>query len=286
MRGSKPVALFAAGPDGEVVPVNVSVIEYHVAGTAKYLTTLVDETQRLVLEQAKGDFFNMVSHDMRTPLTSLSGVLQMTLAGTYGPLPDVAQSKLEIARSSSDLLLSMINRLLEIERIESSNLELKIEPLDFAALVKQAGDLISPQLEPKALRLDLVAEPCFVAADSHYLLEVILNLLTNAIKYSPEKGLLSMSCRVTKDAVPLVLFELSDQGPGVPADKKEQIFERFLQSDSSRDRSSGFGLGLSICRRIILQHGGEIGVKDASARGAIFWFSLKAATNPSGSQSL
>jgi signal transduction histidine kinase len=95
-----------------------------------------------------------------------------------------------------------------------------------------------------------------------------------------------MSCRVTKDAVPLVLIELSDQGPGVPADKKEQIFERFLQSDSSRDRSSGFGLGLSICRRIILQHGGEIGVKDASARGAIFWFSLKAATNPSGSQSL
>ncbi len=80
-----------------------------------------------------------------------------------------------------------------------------------------------------------------------------------------------------------MLFELVDQGPGVPDDKKEQIFERFLQADSSRDRSTGFGLGLSICRRIILQHGGEIGVKDsandkdsASASGAIFWFALKA----------
>jgi signal transduction histidine kinase len=287
----EPQPLFAAGPDGEVVPVNVSVIEYHVAGTAKYLTTLVDETQRLILEQAKGDFFNMVSHDMRTPLTSLSGVLQMTLAGTYGPLPELAVAKLEIARSSSALLLGMINRLLEIGRIESANLELKIEPFDFAALVRQAGDLISPQLEPKSLRLELTAEPCVVAADSHYILEVILNLLTNAIKFSPKSGLISMSCRVVKEAVPMVLFELVDQGPGVPGDKKEQIFERFWQADNSRDRSSGFGLGLSICRRIILQHGGEIGVKDsvkgsfkdsprengsASAAGATFWFALKA----------
>lgn len=287
----EPQPLFAAGPDGEVVPVNVSVIEYHVAGTAKYLTTLVDETQRLILEQAKGDFFNMVSHDMRTPLTSLSGVLQMTLAGTYGPLPGLAVAKLEIARSSSALLLGMINRLLEIGRIESANLELKIELFDFAALVRQAGDLISPQLEPKSLRLELTAEPCVVAADSHYILEVILNLLTNAIKFSPKSGLISMSCRVLKEAVPMVLFELVDQGPGVPGDKKEQIFERFWQADNSRDRSSGFGLGLSICRRIILQHGGEIGVKDsvkgsfkdsprengsASAAGATFWFALKA----------
>lgn len=287
----EPQPLSAAGPDGEVVPVNVSVIEYHVAGTAKYLTTLVDETQRLILEQAKGDFFNMVSHDMRTPLTSLSGVLQMTLAGTYGPLPELAVAKLEIARSSSALLLGMINRLLEIGRIESANLELKIEPFDFAALVRHAGDLISPQLEPKSLRLELTAEPCVVAADSHYILEVILNLLTNAIKFSPKSGLISMSCRVLKEAVPMVLFELVDQGPGVPGDKKEQIFERFWQADNSRDRSSGFGLGLSICRRIILQHGGEIGVKDsfkdsfkdsprendsASAAGATFWFALKA----------
>ncbi|MFA6208674.1 MAG: ATP-binding protein [Candidatus Obscuribacterales bacterium] len=271
---SKSVALFAAGPDGEIVPVNASVIEYHAAGSAKYLTTLVDETQRLVLEQAKSDFFNMVSHDMRTPLTSLSGVLQMTIAGLYGPIPDVVGAKLEIARSSSALLLGMINRLLEIERIDSSNLELKIETLDFAALVRQAGDLISPQLEPKALRLELVAEPCLVAADGHYIFEVILNLLTNAIKHSPKNGLLSMSCRVSKGDKPKITFELVDQGPGVPESKKEQIFERFLQADSSRDRSSGFGLGLSICRRIILQHGGEIGVKDAPAGGAVFWFSL------------
>ncbi|CAN5424375.1 hypothetical protein BH11CYA1_BH11CYA1_09420 [soil metagenome] len=282
---SKSVPLFASGPDGEVVPVNVSVIEYHAAGSAKYLTTLVDETQRLVLEQAKGDFFNMVSHDMRTPLTSLSGVLQMTLAGMYGPLPEVAAAKLEIAKSSSALLLGMINRLLEVERIESASLELKIEPLDFAALVRQAGDLISPQLEPKSLRLELVAEPCTISADSHYLLEVILNLLTNSIKYSPQNGILSMSCRMTKvessqlssrGETRQVLFELADQGPGVPADKKEQIFERFLQADSSRDRSTGFGLGLSICRRIVLQHGGAIGVKDGPRGGAIFWFSLKA----------
>ncbi|MDP3510763.1 MAG: HAMP domain-containing sensor histidine kinase [Candidatus Melainabacteria bacterium] len=272
----EPQPLFAVGSDGEVVPVNVSVVEYHVAGTVKYLTTVVDETQRLILEQAKGDFFNMVSHDMRTPLTSLSGVLQMTVAGTYGPLPELAVKKLEIARSSSALLLGMINRLLEIGRIESANLELKIEPLDFAALVRQAGDLISPQLEPKSLRLELRAEPCVIAADSHYILEVILNLLTNAIKFSPENALLSMSCRVVREAVPMVLFELVDQGPGVPGDKKEQIFERFWQADNSRDRSSGFGLGLSICRRIILQHGGEIGVRDASAAGATFWFALKA----------
>jgi PAS domain S-box-containing protein len=268
---SKPVSLFAVGSDGEAIPVNVSVTEYASAGKTKYLTTIVDETQRIILEQAKSDFFSMVSHDMRTPLTSISGVLQLAIAGGYGPVPDTISKKLELARSSSNLLLRMISRLLEIERMESSDLELKLEPVDMSSLARQAGELISPQLEEKKLRLEFNAENCLVKADMHYLVEVMLNLLTNSIKYSPQNGNLIMSCRPTDG---LAVFELLDQGPGVPADKKESIFERFAQADNRRDRSIGFGLGLSICRKIIAQHGGRIGVKDGPQGGSIFWFSL------------
>ncbi len=272
------VSLFAQDRDGELIPVTVSVALFTAGDAQKYLITIVDETQNLMLQQAKSDFFNMVSHDLRTPLTSISGVLQMTMAGLYGPISAVASEKLNLACVSSDLLLTMINRLLEIEKIESSALVLKIDTIEFSALVKKAGDLISPQLDKKLLRLELDSEPCLIAADSYYLLEVILNLLTNAIKYSPAKGKLFMSCRKVNNQA---IFELVDQGPGVPADKRDVIFERFLQADSGRDGSIGFGLGLSICKKIILEHGGTIGVKDGSAGGAVFWFSIPAKSQSS-----
>lgn len=267
----KPVQMLALTSEGESVPVNVSVTPFLNVGVSKYLVTLVDETERLILEQAKSDFFSMVSHDMRTPLTSISGVLQLAIAGAYGDLPDQTIERLELARTSSTLLLEMINRLLQIEKMETANLDLTLETFNLSDLVKQAETLVAPQFAAKSLTCSMSSERALVSADKNYLLEVILNLITNSIKYSPKNGNLVLKCYQIEDNV---MFELIDQGPGIPDDKKARIFDRFAQADADSDKGTSFGLGLSICRKVVAQHGGSIGVKDAPAGGAIFWFKL------------
>lgn len=268
---SKPVQMLALTSDGESVPVNVSATPFSNAGVTKYLVTLVDETERLILEQAKSDFFSMVSHDMRTPLTSISGVLQLAIAGAYGDLSNQTVERLKLAQTSSTLLLEMINRLLQIEKMETASLDLTLETFDLADLVKEAETIVAPQFAAKSLNCSMTIESAMVNADKNYLLEVILNLITNSIKYSPAKGDLVLKChRIDTNAI----FELIDQGPGIPDDKKARIFDRFAQADADSDKSTSFGLGLSICRKVVAQHGGSIGVKDAPQGGAIFWFKL------------
>ncbi|MBS1952585.1 MAG: hypothetical protein JST89_00220 [Cyanobacteria bacterium SZAS-4] len=267
----KPVQMLALTSIDESVPVNVSVTPFLNAGVTKYLVTLVDETERLILEQAKSDFFNMISHDMRTPLTSISGVLQLAIAGAYGDLPDQTVEKLELARTGSTLLLDMINRLLQIEKMETANLDLTLETFDLSDLVNQADTLVAPQFIAKSITCSISSEKTMVNADKNLLLEVILNLMTNSIKYSPRNGELVLKCH---QADSNAMFELIDQGPGIPDDKKARIFDRFAQADAHSDKSTSFGLGLSICRKVIAQHGGSIGVTDAPQGGAIFWFKL------------
>lgn len=268
----KPVELNALTAEKELVPVKVSTVSFNQDDQTKYLTVLVDETEAYMLKQAKSDFFSMVSHDMRTPLATISGVLQMTLKGAHGNVTPEQENKLRVALKSSSVLLEMVNRLLQIEKIASAEIELHAEPIDVWDLVMEVVHIIEPQLEAKNLRLVTHDEHQTVLADRTYIVEVIMNLISNAMKYSPSGGEISVSSRREGEQV---FVEVADQGPGVPESKKKLVFERYKQVDKRRDSKIGFGLGLSICKSIVLQHGGSIGVKDGKEGGSIFWFSLK-----------
>lgn len=264
--------LFALTPEKELVPVKVSTVAFDSKDEKKFLTVVADETESFKLKQAKSDFFSMVSHDMRTPLSTISGVLQMAINGTHGDLGRDATDRLEVALRSSSVLLELVERLLKIEQIDTTEIELTLETLDIAEIVKEVSSMLAPQLESKNLKIVNVIESQSVFADRTYIQEVVMNLVSNAIKYSPEGGMIRLSNKTENSQATV---EIADQGPGVPASKKQSIFERFKQADKKRDSKIGFGLGLAICKAIVLQHGGSIGVRDADGSGSIFWFSLQ-----------
>jgi signal transduction histidine kinase len=267
-----PMDLFAVSAEKELVPVKVSTVSFDSNDKQKYLTVVTDETESFRLKQAKSDFFSMVSHDMRTPLSTISGVLQMAVKGAHGELNKETSDRLNVALHNSSVLLELVNRLLQIEQIATSDIELNPEVIDISDIATEVVSLIAPQLEGKNLKLFNEIQSQSVFADRSYIQEVVMNLVSNAIKYSPEGGEIRLSNK-TEDKQ--TFFEVADQGPGVPASKKGAIFERYKQADKKRDSKIGFGLGLAICKAIVSQHGGSIGVRDADGKGSIFWFSLE-----------
>lgn len=209
---------------------------------------------------------------MRTPLGTISGVLQLELKGAHGALAKETRDRLEVALKSASVLLELVNRVLKIEQIATSDIELSQEKIDISDLTKEVASIIAPQLESKKLDIVNKVESQSVFADRGYIQEVLMNLVSNAVKYSPEGGEIRLSNK-TEDG--RVIIEVADQGPGVPTSKKNSIFERYKQADKKRDSKLGFGLGLAICKAIVLQHGGSIGVRDADGGGSVFWFSLE-----------
>ncbi len=177
-----------------------------------------------------------------------------------------------MALHNSSVLLELVNRLLQIEQIATTDIDLHPEVVDISQIASEVVSLIAPQLEPKNLKLVNESHSQSVFADRSYIQEVVMNLVSNAIKYSPEGGEIRLS---NKTEGTQTFFEVADQGPGVPASKKKAIFERFKQADRKRDSKIGFGLGLAICKAIVSQHGGSIGVRDADEKGSVFWFSLE-----------
>ncbi|MBA3993809.1 MAG: hypothetical protein C0469_09805 [Cyanobacteria bacterium DS2.3.42] len=266
-----PMEFFAVTPDKELVPVKVSTVSFDSNDKQKFLTVVADESESFRLKQAKSDFFSMVSHDMRTPLGTISGVLQLAIKGAHGELNKETVDRLNVALHNSSVLLELVNRLLQIEQIATTDIELNPEIVDVSQIASEVVSLIAPQLEPKNLKLINESHSQSVFADRSYIQEVVMNLVSNAIKYSPEGGEIRLSNKTDGDQT---IVEVADQGPGVPASKKKAIFERFKQADKKRDSKIGFGLGLAICKAIVSQHGGSIGVRDADGGGSIFWFSL------------
>lgn len=267
-----PLDFFALTPEKELVPVKVSTVIFDTNNQRKYLTIVADETESFRLKQAKSDFFSMVSHDMRTPLGTISGVLQLAIKGAHGDLNREMADRLNVALHNSSVLLELVNRLLQIEQIATTDIDLHPEVVDISQIASEVVSLIAPQLEPKNLKLVNESHSQSVFADRSYIQEVVMNLVSNAIKYSPEGGEIRLS---NKTEGTQTFFEVADQGPGVPASKKKAIFERFKQADRKRDSKIGFGLGLAICKAIVSQHGGSIGVRDADEKGSVFWFSLE-----------
>jgi len=233
-------------------------------------------TDELVaLEEAKKRIIADSAHELRTPVTLIRGTIEAMIDGVY-PLDATTLASVheEVLRLSR-----LIDTLRELEIIESGRLELSLESVDALELARKAASRFAGAVGDKKIELTtecLGAEPFFVLADTLRLGEVFYNLLTNAIKHSPEGG--TVRIRVSRrNADGAVLVAVDDQGPGVPEWERTRIFERFYRSDPSRasDRG-GRGLGLAIASEIVKAHGGGIAVADSDLGGASFVLSLPA----------
>lgn len=282
----RAMALEARAMDGDLIPVKVSSIALEHSQGDKYLLMIIDQTDDMRLHLARQELFAMISHDMRSPLTSIRGIIELAVGGTYGVVSQQAAQKLSTAYDNSGYLLELVERLLESGKLAEGQIQLDLAPTSIDEMLEQARALLAGAIDKKglAVELDLASHPQTIQADRKYLFEVFMNLLSNAIKFSPQGGRLIVRSRVETSSTSRFEHELvvsvDDAGPGVPAGERQAIFERYRQADMqvSLDRErgkSGFGLGLAICRSIVEAHGGSIGVSDSALGGARFVVSLK-----------
>ncbi len=238
-----------------------------------------DITELKRLEKVRRDFVANVSHELRTPLTSIKGYSE-TLLSEPAPDRNTAQSFLQVILKNTNHMVKMVEDLLQLARLEAPNAPASMLPVNAAGAFQAAWRSCQHQSLGKDLKLDssFPQEAGSVMADFDQLVQVFRNLLENAIRYSPPRETLRVSCtRRDND----VLCSVCDQGPGITKKHQQRIFERFYRVDAHRgDDSGSTGLGLAICRHIIRNHGGKIWVQSPNSgdvKGSTFFFTLRSA---------
>ncbi len=233
-----------------------------------------DISQRHALERMKDEFISTVSHELRTPLTSIRGALGLLSAGVLGEMNEKAAHLLRIAVTNTDRLVRLINDILDLERMESGRAPLHFRNCDLAELVKQAMETMAPMADAAGVKVISILEPLRLDADSDRVLQVLTNLLSNGIKFSPAGSAIHISAD-TSEATGMMTLRVVDAGRGIPADKLESVFDRFQQVDVADARQKGgTGLGLAICRSIVQQHGGNIWAERNPTSGVTFAMQL------------
>ena len=239
------------------------------------LVVLRDVTDVKRLEQVRRDFVANVSHELRTPLASVKSVIE-TLQG--GALEDEATARGFLARADAEIdrLVQMVEELLELSRIESGEVPFDQQPVEMGNVLAEAVERLRPQAERESLNLTLDVSPDLprVVGDAERLGRVAVNLLQNAIKFTPAGGSIRVSVALAGGDVTV---KVSDTGSGIAPEELPRVFERFYKADRSRG-SIGTGLGLAVVRHTVEAHGGSVSAESEPGRGSTFSFSIPAAS--------
>lgn len=237
-----------------------------------YFCVVHDITQQKQAERMKQELMQMASHDLRSPLCSIQISLNLMESGAAGELSE--KSKKIVERSTSDVtrLIELIDDLLDLEKLQAGKMQLDMEVCDMSVVAARAVSAVQQLAEQRNIKLSAEDKPIEGFADASKLVQVVVNLLGNAIKFSPDNSTIN----VTYDEVPgFVEMRVTDQGRGIPADKIGSIFNRFEQVESADHKEKGGkGLGLAICKSIVEAHNGEIGVTSDGTSGSTFWFRI------------
>lgn len=239
-----------------------------------------DITEAKELENLKQQFVAMLSHDLRTPLASIRAYFGVLAKGAYGELNERGIMRSKLAENSAKRLIGMVTDLLDIEKVEAGQLELQFENVQVQSIIEQSVEAVRSFAEQEEIRIEASPTLLEIHADADRVVRVLVNLLGNAVKFSPPKSTISVSADTIDNWVEV---RVADQGRGIPESHKQSIFDRFqqVQADDSRAKG-GSGLGLAICKAIIEAHGGTIGVESEEEKGSTFWFRLRSASASSG----
>lgn len=285
LQGSPILQAFAGQPvaeremvivarDGQqfTVSVNASCI-YSAHGEPTIgLLTVRDISREREQEEQRSTFISIISHELQTPIAIIKGYAS-TLARSDAVLnPEALHIRLKAIEEEADRLNKLVGNLLYASRIQAGGLQMDVTPLDLAPLIERVAERLRVKNVEARIVLDLPAHLPTVMADRERIEEVLQNLLDNAIKYSPGKAQITVTCRATGDEV---IVQISDQGMGISLREQAEIFERFQRASNSKSSAiQGAGLGLYICRAIVEAHGGRIWVESTLHSGSTFSFSL------------
>ncbi|MEZ4639481.1 MAG: ATP-binding protein [Caldilineaceae bacterium] len=232
-----------------------------------------DVTQEREVDRLKDEFVSMVSHELRTPLTSIKGFTEMVLDGDAGEINEEVADYLGTVHSNADRLVALVNDLLDLSRIESGRVQIKLEAVDLAEIVALVVRTMQPKLDEKQQQLAVHIEPgVAVTGDGDKLIQVLTNYVSNAHKYSPVGSAIEVTVRRQDDFAHVAV---TDNGHGIAPEDQAMLFTRFYRVDNSMTREvGGTGLGLSIVKQLIELQGGEVGVRSALGEGSTFWFTV------------
>jgi PAS domain S-box-containing protein len=262
--------------NGESFPCELSLFEFYTTGEERHFAGhMLDVSERNEVERMKKDFLSTVSHELRTPLTSIRGSLSLLASGVMGELPPAALPMVTVAERNSIRLISLINDILDFDKLESGKMTMDLRPTPLVRVLERSIESISTFAVQEGVAIELHCGNVTVTSDEARLSQVTVNLLSNAVKHS-HRGSVVRVTGAAGDGWAEVRVE--DSGPGIPAALQKRLFQRFQRADSSDARMTpGTGLGLAICKAIVEQHGGSIGLESAEGVGSTFWFRIACA---------
>lgn len=269
--------------DGTAIPVEYSANPLLEDGSISgMVVAFQDVTERRRLEKMKDEFISTVSHELRTPLTSLRASLGLIQSGSLDKRPEKQRQMIELAIGNCDRLIRLVNDIVDFDSVQKGRLPLHRRPVEAINLLRRAADVAHNAATQAKIRFRVEAPEITIFADEDRVLQVLNELVNNAIKFSPPDTTIRLAAQHATTNISggdEVCLMVEDQGRGIPQEKLERIFERFQQGDASDSRAlGGTGLGLALCRSIVAQHGGRMWAESEVGKGSKFLFTLPAAS--------
>lgn len=268
------------GPEDVYIDFVYQPLKRHDGTTFGIMAHAVDVTEKVrareaaeTANRAKADFLAAMSHDLRTPLNAIMGYARLVADGMYGPVNEKQVDVLSRVQRANQHLLTLINDILSFSKLEAGSLDLQVQPLLVRTAIEPLRALIEPQLEAKRLTYEEQPAPedIRVAADPDRIMQILLNLLTNAVKFTDE-GTVSVTWEATADTVRI---NVQDTGIGISADELERVFDPFVQATAGRHgKRRGVGLGLAISRKLARAMNGDLTAVSQEGRGSTFTLHL------------
>jgi len=269
--------------DNSSFPAELSINAIQDADQELLICNILDVSERYEVERMKKEFVSIVSHDLKTPLTAIQHSLYLlTLGTTLGTLNERGMKVVAGTQQEAERLVKLVTDLLDVARMEAGRIDLECALVDVGSIITRAVKSAGVLAEEKKIQLEAGDASFQVLADADRLVQVLVNFLSNAIKYSPKESIVKIECSMVPAGESAnsgkVDFRVTDQGPGIPKTAQARIFGRFEQvSTEDRTEKGGTGLGLAICKLIVEAHQGTIGVDSEPGKGSSFWFEIPAA---------
>jgi signal transduction histidine kinase len=284
-QGEEELITILAGQIGQSIE-NAGLFEKVFRSSQELELKVADRTKQLAgalekvndISKKKSEFISAVSHELRTPLTSIKGYAAILIAGKIGELPVAVKERLAKINSHSDNLVSLINDLLDIARIESGRQEMKFAIYKIKNIVENVADLLAPQMTTKGvtLKLKLAENIEGVYVDASHVERVFINLMSNAVKFTPQLGTITIEV-APKLEDGYIVFSVADTGIGIPASDLQKLFSEFFRVDNEINQNvKGTGLGLVLAKNIVQAHRGRMWVQSTVKVGTTFYFTLPA----------
>ncbi|MBI2213395.1 MAG: PAS domain S-box protein [Acidobacteria bacterium] len=260
--------------NGDRFPLEIALFSFDEAAQTYYAAHMMDVSKRYEVDRMKHDFVSTVSHELRTPLTSIRGALGLVASGALGEVGTEAREMIGVAERNSVRLINLINDILDIERLESGRMEMDPKRTTMKSIIERSLENVATFADQEGIELDVRSAGGMLLADEDRIVQVLINYLSNAIKFSPRGATVTV---ISEQRDGWIECSVVDRGTGISEAAQQKLFQRFERVDASDSRRrGGTGLGLAISKAIVAHHGGLVGLRSEEGKGSTFWFRLPA----------